>query len=500
MLRRLTICAIAALLTAPAAFADETIYYAVRIDGQKVGHATHTRRESNGKVSTTKTMHMALQRVGVAMSIDQTAVHVETADGKPLSFRATMKAGPMPPQITVAAVKNGVIEATISAGANIQTVEKHWPTGALMSEGIYLLSKQKGLTEGTTYDLSIFEAEGMMALPLKVTVGKSQPVDLFGRVVSLTPLHGVMSSPMGDTTMINYVDSAFRDQRTVMTMMGMELELVACPKEFALSPNDLVDIVDKSLITSPAELSAAARRGEIVYHLTPREGKTMRLPSDTAQSAAVDDSGDITVAIRPTAAPDGIAIPYHGDDEAGLEALKPSQYVQSDNEAIVALARKAVGDAKDAATTAKRLEAFVREYVSGKSLSVGYASAVEVAESRQGDCTEHAVLLAALCRAIGIPADVVQGIVYIDTFAGRSDVFVGHQWVRVLIGEKWVHLDAALSGYDSGHIMLSSADGPGEFMQVLGVFGAFEIKQITDAKGKAFPAAERPATPAPASE
>ena len=41
------------------------------------------------------------------------------------------------------------------------------------------------------------------------------------------------------------------------------------------------------------------------------------------------------------------------------------------------------------------------------------ATAAEVARSREGDCTEHAVLLAALARARGIPARVAMGLVYV---------------------------------------------------------------------------------------
>ena len=66
----------------------------------------------------------------------------------------------------------------------------------------------------------------------------------------------------------------------------------------------------------------------------------------------------------------------------------------------------------------RRIESFVARYIDNKSMSVGYASAVEVVESRQGDCSEFAVLTAALCRAVGIPAQVVVGIAYVKEFAG----------------------------------------------------------------------------------
>jgi len=50
-----------------------------------------------------------------------------------------------------------------------------------------------------------------------------------------------------------------------------------------------------------------------------------------------------------------------------------------------------------------RLEKLVRDKMQAQDFSQAFATAAEVAETLQGDCTEHAVLLAALCRAREIP-------------------------------------------------------------------------------------------------
>ena len=148
------------------------------------------------------------------------------------------------------------------------------------------------------------------------------------------------------------------------------------------------------------------------------------------------------------------------------------------------LARKAVGRTKDAAEAVSKIEAFVADYVDDKNLSVGYASAVEVAESRQGDCTEHAVLTAALCRAVGIPAQVVTGLAYVDEWQTVQNGFGGHAWTQAYVGEKWVGLDAAFKGtgrggYDAGHIALASGNGdPGDFFSLVTSMGQFKIDRI----------------------
>jgi hypothetical protein len=113
---------------------------------------------------------------------------------------------------------------------------------------------------------------------------------------------------------------------------------------------------------------------------------------------------------------------------------------------------------------AEQLRAFVREFVQTKDLSVGFATASEVARTAQGDCTEHAVLLAGLLRAAGIPSRTVSGLIYVsDPFVGQRDVFGYHMWTQAwlmpdghAVGEpRWVDLDATRAvPFDSAHIAL----------------------------------------------
>ena len=91
---------------------------------------------------------------------------------------------------------------------------------------------------------------------------------------------------------------------------------------------------------------------------------------------------------------------------------------------------------------------------------VGFATASEVARSKSGDCTEHALLTAAMLRVAGIPSRVASGLVFADQFAGEKKVFAYHMWAQALIGTgaeaHWVDLDATLSGqaFDATHLAL----------------------------------------------
>jgi transglutaminase/protease-like cytokinesis protein 3 len=83
------------------------------------------------------------------------------------------------------------------------------------------------------------------------------------------------------------------------------------------------------------------------------------------------------------------------------------------------------------------------------------ASAAEVAKDLSGDCTEHAVLLAAMCRARGIPARVAVGLVYVP----EPSSFGGHMWTEVFVRGKWIPLDATLGkgGIAADHIKFADS-------------------------------------------
>jgi transglutaminase-like putative cysteine protease len=70
----------------------------------------------------------------------------------------------------------------------------------------------------------------------------------------------------------------------------------------------------------------------------------------------------------------------------------------------------------------------------------GWDLASVVARSGAGDCTEHAVLLAALARSVGRPARVVVGVLLAVT--GDGVAAFGHAWAEIHDGKVWQVVDA----------------------------------------------------------
>jgi hypothetical protein len=462
----------------------ETEYLAVFMQGKKVGHAVHTRRVEDDKVTTSEDVSMTISRVGIPLTVKTNETCVETTDGKPLSFESTQLLGFVTMKTSGTVDPNGTVRLTSTSMGAEKASTMPWPEGAVMSEGLRLLTIEKGLEAGTTYMARVFTPSMMQVFDANTVIGEKMNVDLLGRVVKLTEVATTLIAPtVGQITSTSYVDEDMRTLKSTVPMAGMQVEMVSCAKEFALSDNDVLDMIGGMFVDSPTPLDNPRSAAAITYWLVPTLGPEFTIPTTDNQTAERLPDGRIRLVIKPVAASAGGTFPYEGADPALLEAIKPTRFLQSDRPAIIELARKAVGDTKDAAEAARRIEVFVADYIEDKSLSVGYASAAEVAVSRQGDCSEFAVLTAALCRAVGIPSQVIAGIAYVKDFEGHEG-FGGHAWTQAYISGKWVGLDAAFKssgrgGYDAGHIALAVGNGePADFLNIASTLGRFEIEKL----------------------
>ena len=132
------------------------------------------------------------------------------------------------------------------------------------------------------------------------------------------------------------------------------------------------------------------------------------------------------------------------------EFLKPTPFVQSDHPKIRKLAQKIVSGNEVPLTKAVRLVDWVYKNIDKRPV-LSLPDALSTLENRMGDCNEHAVLLAALARAAGIPVKIEAGLVYLN---GR---FYYHAWNLLYLG-KWVTADALFGQIpaDVTHIRFAS--------------------------------------------
>jgi hypothetical protein len=115
-------------------------------------------------------------------------------------------------------------------------------------------------------------------------------------------------------------------------------------------------------------------------------------------------------------------------DPDAERALASETFIESDAPEVIAEAAKAVNGVSGARARAERLTRYVNALLDKKP-TVSLPSAREVLRTKVGDCNEHTVLYVAMARALGIPARIAVGLVYIH------GAFYYHAWPEVYLTE-----------------------------------------------------------------
>ena len=119
--------------------------------------------------------------------------------------------------------------------------------------------------------------------------------------------------------------------------------------------------------------------------------------------------------------------------------LQSTPFLQSDHPQIRALVQRVLKGETDALKAVTRIREWVYDGLA-KEPTVSIPNALEVLQTKKGDCNEHTVLFNAMARAVGIPAKTVVGVVYL------RGAFYYHAWSEVWLG-KWVSLDSVLNQF-----------------------------------------------------
>ncbi|OFY68088.1 MAG: hypothetical protein A2V64_08665 [Bacteroidetes bacterium RBG_13_43_22] len=133
--------------------------------------------------------------------------------------------------------------------------------------------------------------------------------------------------------------------------------------------------------------------------------------------------------------------------------LKSELMIESDDPLIISEAVRITSGSKDSWEAAVRLCRWVAENIAGAI--PGGISAINSLRMQEAECGGHSRLLAAFCRAVGMPARVITGCMYTTYNTGG---FGQHGWTEVYMGDAgWIAVDATINEadyIDAGHIRL----------------------------------------------
>jgi transglutaminase-like putative cysteine protease len=234
-----------------------------------------------------------------------------------------------------------------------------------------------------------------------------------------------------------------------------KLAFIRTTRAIALSPVAPAKITDIGL-TQMLLLNRRLPRMEsmtsVVYKITMPGDKepAKAFAEDNRQQAKNAQGKSFELHIRALRKPESVKDPQ----PAPPEYLKSNYFINSDDARVQELTRKAVGEEKDPWKKAQRIEKWVHDNMKIKNFTEAMATADQVARTLQGDCTEHAMLMAAMSRAAGVPSRTALGLVYVDV--GKPQLGY-HMWTEVYVQGQWMGLDATLGtgSIAPGHVKIA---------------------------------------------
>ncbi|MBN1273387.1 MAG: hypothetical protein JXB26_14055 [Candidatus Aminicenantes bacterium] len=216
-------------------------------------------------------------------------------------------------------------------------------------------------------------------------------------------------------------------------------------REEALRPSgETYDIAFSSIIPSDVKLPDPRNIRKAVFRLSglPSD-RIIAFPFDDGSQEVLEKAADYVVIQTSAVTLPEKESPLLPFSEENLRPfLSPTVFCPSDDPRLRKKAEEIVGEERNAWKAAQSIALWVKGNVS-PNYDVGFASAEEVLQNLEGDCSEFTVLTVALCRAAGIPARAAVGIMYADGF------FAYHMWPEIYAG-KWLNLDPKWMVLDNG--------------------------------------------------
>jgi len=461
-------------------------WVAVYLKEQRIGYVhTHALQRGEGAqalFATETEQHISVTRGQTTTAVTMRSEVVEDRKGRLVSFKNVLEQGRVR-QTASGEVKEGKLVLQTGAGDASQTRTVDVPD-ALCPWAATLVAKAWGYKDGTAYSLSLFMPESPeKAVTASVTIGDAEPQQVFEVTKWLHRAEMTLSS-MPDAKMVQWVDDEGTPWLARMRFGLLEIEMRKVPKEVALQPPENVEMM-LSCGIAPDHPIDRPRTLESLQLLLEAEGKDVKLdlPAGPYQEVTKREGGVELKLRRAHGDPArSYRLPYAQEEHADL--LKATPWLEIQSPLIVQMSKEAVGDETDALKAARRIERYVGEQIKEKTLGLGFATAAETARQKAGDCTEHAVLAAALARAAGIPSRVAVGLAYAGPMPPDKEAkFYYHMWTELYVGE-WLPLDATLGSHDATHIALASnaLDKQGSLFElsgpVLRFIGAVRIKVL----------------------
>lgn len=456
----------------------------VFLSGERVGHI-HTTvfrepRDSGDILRIEQEEALALRSNNNRIDTQTTMTSLETVGGQLLEFTSLLPQGDTPME-TVGRVVGDELQLEVGAGKQKTEASLPW---APEFGGPYRVNgslESDPLEPGETRTLRYLDVATNQLATSILTAADYEETEMTAGVRRLLRVEAETSIGGHTIKSTLWTDEKGDICKTRVPEM-FDYTAIRATKDEALQKVTQIDfdLGKRSAVPVARTLSTPHKTKRIVYRVHLDSADPVKVfDSCLTQRVVPEDEHTALVtvyAVRPGETSGNPDAQPEGTTEADLE---PNNLIQSDDPTVVFLAQQAAGEIKDPWEAAVALEKSVHTKMTSLGISSAFATAGQVARELKGDCTEHAVLLAALARARGIPARVAIGLVYY-----RRE-FLYHMWDEVYVDGNWIPLDATLGqgGIGAAHLRITDSNLQGAspnaaFLPVTEVIGQLKIEIV----------------------
>jgi hypothetical protein len=449
--------------TALATWPHREVWTGIVFNGEKVGF---TRREvrpaagAPGRYEIESEAVIRLRFLGFDKRLNLRSVDRVRGDLTLESFRYSNEIDGSPLQVE-GRVEQKTLRFTVKASGSTQEKTLSLQEALYPSSALGLLPVVRGLAVGANARYSVFHGETQAIAPAEQEVQAYEASDLFPGTAfrTLTRMQGLETMtwytaaglPLIERGMQGVMISALEDEASARRYL----------LEASLARRDA--LVEFSLLRAgPIEAARRVSRMDIVIDELP------------AGFAAPSGGGQACTRA-------GSRLTCRIDRAAPLGQDDPKRYLAATLAApnnlgqIRDLARKIASGEQDRDKVISRLLSWIDANIAKEA--VDSFTAIDVLRERRAECQGHAYLLAALSRALGIPARVVNGLAYSEAHGG----FLYHTWNELWVeGRGWQPVDATFSQAhaDATHVKLVEGESPAELVPLAALIGRIRVASV----------------------
>ena len=404
---------------------------------------THYTIADTGKKSVSIRMETNMQFTRGERPLRQSIV-IETREkmtGELESFTETLTSGASVSQTEGTIVVNEMKIKSESTERN-HSKQIEWPAGTWGPMGIHQMLLRKPMQPGEARKANVLLPQRHQLAQVTLVAGKTESTTSpDGLLADVLPIDLVMQLADSGIRVRMWCDTLGRVQKTIWPE-GHNLSSFRISREVAsrLQAEDEIDSYAGAALVVDTPYGDVQQAKEVQYLITSDQPDPHDLFSQQSNQSVrpkpVYDTG-VTVFNIDWQSPSPRAAKQL---VPSLKELSSSALVPSDHPQIERLAKQWSGPATEPVAIAQALLAATFQHVRKTEFAPMIHPVPLVAQNLEGDCVEHAMLLAALLRNRQIPSRIASGL-RLQERDGQAK-FGYHMWTEAWLDSRWVPMDA----------------------------------------------------------